>query len=126
MFSNHLRLKKHTPANGIDRKQYISLLVDEFYETNDIGKGAVHFYCGKIANYFLFFSIKFAEAQEQVTANLSNFAYDPINYTYLKSASAIELFLDLLDHQNSKLVLHGIAGLCNLCLGKKILIIAFE
>lgn len=41
MFSNHTRLEKHTPANGIDRKEYISLLVDEFYETNNIGKDTI-------------------------------------------------------------------------------------
>lgn len=38
MFINHNRLKTKTPDNGIDRKEYISLLVDEFYETTDIGK----------------------------------------------------------------------------------------
>lgn len=59
----------------------------------------------------------FAEAQEQVTANLANFSYDPLNYTYLKEAKAVELFLHLLSTHNPNLLLHGLAGLCNLCLG---------
>lgn len=58
-----------------------------------------------------------SEAQEQVTANLANFAYDPINFEYLREALAIELFLELLANVNPKLVRHGIAGICNICLG---------
>lgn len=38
MFSNKERLQKRTPANGIDRKEYISLLVDEYYETTSVGE----------------------------------------------------------------------------------------
>lgn len=38
MFSTHERLQKRTPANGIDRREYIRLLVDEYYETTDIGE----------------------------------------------------------------------------------------
>lgn len=57
------------------------------------------------------------EAQEQVTANLANFAYDPLNYEYLKESKAVELFVHLLSSPNPNLALHGIAGICNLCLG---------
>lgn len=57
------------------------------------------------------------EAQEQVTANLANFSYDPLNFDYLREAKAVELFLQLLFSPNSTLTLHAIAGLCNLCLG---------
>lgn len=58
------------------------------------------------------------EAQEQVSANLANFAYDPLNFDYLKESKAVELFLQLLHSPNPNLKLHGIAGLCNICLGK--------
>lgn len=61
--------------------------------------------------------IAISEAQEQVTANLANFSYDPLNFEYLKESKAIELFLQLLSIPNPNLVLHGIAGLCNLCVG---------
>lgn len=63
--------------------------------------------------------ILIAEAQEQVTANLANFSYDPLNFTYLTDAKAVDLFINLLGSPNEKLVLHGIAGLCNICLGKQ-------
>lgn len=53
-----------------------------------------------------------------MTANIANFAYDPINFDYLKSALAVQLFLELLSDANPALVRHGIAGLSNLCLGK--------
>lgn len=53
-----------------------------------------------------------------MTANLANFAYDPINYDYLKKANAFELLLELLGHVNPVLVNHGITGLCNFCLGE--------
>lgn len=38
MFTTHKQLKRKTPANGIDRKEYIGLLIDEYYETTDVGK----------------------------------------------------------------------------------------
>lgn len=38
MFSTADRLAKRTPKEGIDRRTYISLLVDEYYETSNIGK----------------------------------------------------------------------------------------
>lgn len=52
-----------------------------------------------------------------MTANLANFSYDPLNFPYLTEAKAVDLFLQLLASPNEKLILHGIAGLCNLCLG---------
>lgn len=58
------------------------------------------------------------EAQEQVTANLANFSYDPLNFEYLRESKAVELFIALLSCPNPKLTLHGIAGLCNLCVGQ--------
>ncbi|XP_030376230.1 uncharacterized protein LOC115625342 isoform X2 [Scaptodrosophila lebanonensis] len=94
MFSSHPHLKRKTPAQGIDRKAFIGHLVDEYYTTTNV------------------------EAQEQVTANLANFAYDPINWTYLHEAQALEVFLELLETHNQSLQLHGIAALCNICLDR--------
>lgn len=37
MFSSRERLQKKTPANGIDRKEFINHLVDEYYETTSVG-----------------------------------------------------------------------------------------
>ncbi|XP_017039700.1 uncharacterized protein LOC108087038 [Drosophila ficusphila] len=94
MFSSHRTLKRRTPAEGIDRREYISHLVDEYYTTTNI------------------------EAQEQVTANLANFAYDPINWPHLLEADALDVFLASLKSQDQLLKLHGIAALCNFCLDK--------
>lgn len=63
---------------------------------------------------------KSPEALEQVTANLANFAYDPINWPYLHEAEALELFVTALDTQNPNLQLHAVAALCNFCLGNDI------
>lgn len=38
MFSSKERLAQRTPANGIDRKEFIHHLVDEYYETTNVGK----------------------------------------------------------------------------------------
>ncbi|XP_016948334.1 uncharacterized protein LOC108023396 [Drosophila biarmipes] len=94
MFSSHRTLKRRTPAQGIDRREYIGHLVDEYYTTTNI------------------------EAQQQVTANLANFAYDPINWPHLLEAEALDVFLASLESQDQPLKLHGIAGLCNICLDK--------
>nr|NP_732137.1 uncharacterized protein Dmel_CG14881, isoform A [Drosophila melanogaster]AAF55311.2 uncharacterized protein Dmel_CG14881, isoform A [Drosophila melanogaster] len=94
MFSSHRTLKRRTPAQGIDRREYIGHLVDEYYTTTNI------------------------EAQQQVTANLANFAYDPINWSHLLEADALDVFVASLETQDQLLKVHGIAALCNLCLDK--------
>ncbi|XP_017111284.1 uncharacterized protein LOC108135171 [Drosophila elegans] len=94
MFSSHRTLKRRTPAEGIDRREYIGHLVDEYYTTTNV------------------------EAQEQVTANLANFAYDPINWPHLLEADALDVFIASLESQNQRLKLHGIAALCNICLDR--------
>uniref|UniRef100_A0A8D8HJ52 Armadillo repeat-containing protein 7 n=1 Tax=Culex pipiens TaxID=7175 RepID=A0A8D8HJ52_CULPI len=93
MFSTADRLAKRTPKEGIDRRTYISLLVDEYYETSNI------------------------EAKQQVTANLANFAYDPINWPFLKEWKAHEVFVEILNASFDPVLLnHAAAGCCNLCL----------
>ncbi|SPP84536.1 blast:Armadillo repeat-containing protein 7 [Drosophila guanche] len=94
MFSSHRNLKRKTPDQGIDRRQYIGHLVDEYYTTTNV------------------------EALEQVTANLTNFAYDPINWPHLHEAEAFDVFIASLKTQNQNLQLHGIAAICNICLDK--------
>lgn len=37
MFSSQAQLKKRTPENGNDRENYLSLLVDEYINTNSFG-----------------------------------------------------------------------------------------
>ncbi|XP_053670387.1 armadillo repeat-containing protein 7 [Anopheles nili] len=97
MFSTPERLERRTPKGGINRKTYLALLVDEYYETSNI------------------------EAQQQVTANLANFAYDPINWVYLREAKAHELFYEIVQQSGQGtvdrlLVLHAVVGLANIAL----------
>jgi len=68
-------------------------------------------------------SFKLLDAQEQVLANLANFAYDPVNYGYMRQLKVIDIFLNALSQSNPKLVRFGIGGLCNLCLGKHIFVV---
>lgn len=64
-----------------------------------------------------FFFPLFTEAKTQVLANLANFAYDPINYDYLRQLKVIDLFLHLISEEDEEFVRFAIGGLCNLCLG---------
>ncbi|KAM8703485.1 hypothetical protein ACLKA7_008156 [Drosophila subpalustris] len=91
---NHKHLKRKTPDGGIDRREYIGHLVDEYYTSTNV------------------------EALEQVTANLANFAYDPINWPHLHEADALDVFVASVDTQNQNLQLHAIAALCNFCLDR--------
>lgn len=121
MFSSKERLAKRTPNNGIDRESYIRLLADEYYETTNLGKYAPETDRpgpGTREEESSFFIIipHFAEAKIQVTANLANFAYDPINYEYLLRSDVPKLFVELLGTCDNHLVLNGIAGICNCCL----------
>ena len=111
MFSSQNYLESRTPANGIGREAYIQLLADELRETESQGK----FYLFLLVYYFT--SLILA-AKHQLSANLANFAYDPINFEYLKKGDFVDLFVELIESNDEILILHGISGLSNICLGK--------
>lgn len=92
MFSSKARLIKRTGKNPTGRYDFLKLLASEYKTSSS------------------------KDAQEQVLANLANFAYDPINYGYMRQLRIIDIFLNALSESNPKLVRFGIAGLCNLCL----------
>ncbi|XP_038049587.1 armadillo repeat-containing protein 7-like isoform X1 [Patiria miniata] len=94
MFSSQRHLDARTPADGVGRLAFLQQLVTEFQTSTDDG------------------------AKEQVLANLANFAYDPINYNYLRELNVIDLFLDMLTESSEKLVEFGIGGICNLALDR--------
>jgi len=57
------------------------------------------------------------DSKLQILANLANFAYDPINYDYLRQLNVIDLYLDVLSEEvESEMSCYSIAGLCNLAL----------
>lgn len=92
MFSSKKRLQKRTTSKDLNRPDYLQALVTEFQETT----------C--------------QNSKEQVLANLANFAYDPINFNYLRDLHVIDLFIDCIETDedlNGKIVEFGISGLCN-------------
>ncbi|VVC87968.1 unnamed protein product [Leptidea sinapis] len=92
MFTSSAYLKKHTPENGIDRESYLSLLVDEYFNTS------------------------LYDAKCQVLANLSNFAYDPINYKFIRDVGVLDIFLFVVKNEtDTKLLHYATSGICNLC-----------
>ncbi|CAB3231375.1 unnamed protein product [Arctia plantaginis] len=92
MFSSKTQLAKRTPENGTDRESFLSLLVDEYLHSSS--------YDGKC----------------QVLANLANFAYDPINYEYIRNVGVLDIFLYVIKNESDRQLLHyAVAGLCNLC-----------
>lgn len=46
---------------------------------------------------------------------MANFAYDPINFAFMKKLNIVELFLDCLDEEDEKLKGFGMAGISNCC-----------
>jgi len=111
MFSSLDRLQLRTGRNAksSNRFKYLQNLVDEFQATN------------------------VAEHKEQILANLSNFAYDPINYAAFERLNIIDLFLDVIDihgpwsaqedsipeprtvQSRDRLLDFASGGLCNCC-----------
>ncbi|CAI5469863.1 unnamed protein product [Closterium sp. Yama58-4] len=89
MFSTAARLTERQGRSGTPRLEYLQALVTEFQTT------------------------EIEEAKEQIVANLANFAYDPVNYDYLRKLNVLELFLDCLTEENTKLIDFGMGGLCN-------------
>ncbi|XP_015185037.1 PREDICTED: uncharacterized protein LOC107070967 [Polistes dominula] len=92
MFSTKEKLIHRTGQNGVGRYDFLKLLINEFKSTSS------------------------KDAKQQVLANLANFAYDPINYDYLRQLKVIDLFLHILSEDNTTFVRFAIGGICNLCL----------
>ncbi|XP_013773555.1 armadillo repeat-containing protein 7-like isoform X2 [Limulus polyphemus] len=88
---NKSRNRRYCPR---ERFSYLQQLVTEFQDTNS------------------------EAVKEQVLANLANFAYDPINFEYIRRLNVISLFLDQLDSISDKLVEFAVGGLCNLALDR--------
>lgn len=59
-----------------------------------------------------------SECKKQTLANLANFAYDPINYEFIKQLHLTDLFLSELSDNNEELINFAVSGLCNLACGK--------
>ncbi|XP_033313725.1 uncharacterized protein LOC117212795 [Bombus bifarius] len=91
MFTSKEQLIKRTGKSSVGRYDFLKLLTTEFKTT------------------------KSKEAKEQVLANLANFAYDPINYGYIRQLQIIDLFLHALSENNLKLVRFAVGGICNVC-----------
>ena len=89
MFSSRASLKRRMGCSGTDRFQFLQSLVSEFQDTTG------------------------REARGQIVANLANFAYDPINYEYIRRLNILDLFLDMLSEDDESLVEFGLGGLCN-------------
>nr|CCA28260.1 conserved hypothetical protein [Albugo laibachii Nc14] len=79
MLSSHRRLFERQGKYGTPRQEYLQELVSAFQGVKDTLR------------------------REEILANLSNFAYDPINYVYLKELHVITLFLDVLAMSKSEL-----------------------
>lgn len=92
MFSTKRQLIKRTGKNGVGRYDFLKLLATEYKTT------------------------KSKDAKEQTLGNLANFAYDPINYGYMRQLQIIDLFLYALSESNPRLVRFAIGGICNLSL----------
>ena len=94
MFSTRADLARRTGPHGVGRFPYLQRLVGEYQDTDS------------------------ADARRQVLANLANFAYDPVNYEYLRALNVLDAFLDCLSESDADLVEFAMAGLCNLCLDR--------
>ena len=56
----------------------------------------------------------------QILANLANFAYDPINYEFMRQLAVLDLFLDCVaECSRPRLVEYAVAGLCNSALDRE-------
>ncbi|XP_018579813.1 armadillo repeat-containing protein 7 [Anoplophora glabripennis] len=90
MFSRKEQLIKKTGKDGVGRYEFLKQLIHEFTTTTSL------------------------EAKRQTLANLANFAYDPINYDYMKQLHLVDLFLAQLSEDDEELIHFALSGLCNI------------
>jgi len=94
MFTSKEHIEEKAALSGRGRLEYLQALVTEFQDTDS------------------------HDSKIQILANLANFAYDPINYSYMRKLNVIDLFLDMLTEDDDQLIEFGMGGLCNVCLDK--------
>lgn len=121
MFHKPQDLLKRTPADGINRPEFLKQLVQEFRKTNSSG-----IKYNWLPNkpqlqltywYVLMYLFTYSESKLQVLANLANFAYDPVNYQHIRTQKVIDLFIEQLASDDNQLIAFAAAGLCNLVNG---------
>lgn len=101
MFSSPQTLERRTGKKGTSRYDYLNEIITEFNTTDS------------------------EEYKQQILANLTNFAYDPINYEYFRRLNVLDIFLNTINECqlnteiNIKKVGFAISGICNLTLDEK-------
>ena len=119
MFTSRKQLITKSGNKGVDRFEYLQELVNEFHQSASLGVFTLNFILFRLVYTCSLIFItnvlfKFLESQEQVLANLANFAYDPLNYHYLRELKVIDIFISGLSSRNEFFNLYCIKGLCNL------------
>ncbi|KAJ5080256.1 armadillo repeat-containing protein [Anaeramoeba ignava] len=100
MFSSISKIRKRNQSGeGLNRLEFLKQLVKEYKET------------------------KSEKSKIESLAKLGNFAYDPVNYNFLRKVKAIEVFVQSLKESNQKLIELGIGSICNCCIDPYNLII---
>eukprot|EP00898_Chlorokybus_atmophyticus_P001322 jgi/Chlat1/2190/Chrsp17S08747 len=107
MFSSGTRLKERTGRHGTPRIDYLQATQLKLLLTAVI---VLHLAQALVLE---FQSAQSEDIKVRIAANLANFAYDPINYGFIRQLHIIDLFLDCLTEPSPHLVEFGIAGLCN-------------
>ncbi|XP_057663641.1 armadillo repeat-containing protein 7 [Diorhabda carinulata] len=90
MFTRRDQLIQRTGEFGVGRYDFLKQLINEFTKTTVY------------------------ENKRQTLANLANFAYDPINYNFIKQLHVIDLFLAELSNGDEELIHFALGGLCNI------------
>ena len=93
MFSSEAAVRKRTGVNDLSRFEHLQALVLEFQSSAD------------------------ENDKRQVLANLANFAYDPMNYEYLRKLHVLDLFVDMLTEPDPVSVEFGSGGIVNAACG---------
>lgn len=127
MFHKPQDLLKRTPADGINRPEFLKQLVQEFRKTNSSGikyswlpnkpQPQLTYW------YILMYLFTYSESKLQVLANLANFAYDPVNYQHIRTQKVIDLFIEQLASDDNQLIAFAAAGLCNLVNGNNYFVV---
>lgn len=89
MFHSKKQISQRHGRDKPNRLQYLQQLVQEYTTTHDLGKRMP----SPSLEWIHLQGCVFVEAQQQVLANLANFAYDPVNYDWLWEVNVVDLFL---------------------------------
>jgi len=93
MFQTYTHIQRRRGRDGSSRLEYLQGLVNDYEEASQLGECLEACISSTMSPTLISPFRSISDVRRKILANLSNFAYDPINYEWLYQVGAAQLFI---------------------------------